>query len=70
MTTPNNKIFQIKSFQPVLLYDWILNISINPATEGICIILFHRYEHTLRCAYVIGQDEATNFIEHIIETYK
>lgn len=70
MTNPNNKIFNIRSFEPVLIKDWILSVSVNPTNEGICIIMFHRYEHVLRCTYVIGQDEAAKFIEHIIETYK
>jgi hypothetical protein len=50
--------------------DWILIVSLNENNDGIFIILFHRFDHVLRCHYVIGQEEAAAFIEHIIETYK
>lgn len=70
MTNPNNNLYKIRSFEPVLIKDWILSVSVNALNEGVCIIMFHRYEHILRCTYVIGQDDAAKFIEHIIETYK
>jgi hypothetical protein len=70
MKKQNANFLSLKSFEPVLLKSWVLTISLNEANEGILIVLFHRYEHILRCSYVIGQEEAANFIEHIIETYK
>lgn len=70
MSTPKNNIYKIRSFQPVLIRDWVLNVSVNSLNDGVCIVMFHRYEHILRCAYVIGRENATIFVEHILETYK
>jgi hypothetical protein len=70
MKKQNNIAINLKSFEPVILKDWILIVSLNENNDGIFIILFHRFDHVLRCHYVIGQEEAAAFIEHIIETYK
>jgi hypothetical protein len=70
MKKENNNLILLKSFKPVFIKDWFLAVSLDETRNGILVILFHRYEHVFRCSYVIGQDEAAKFIEHIIEIYK
>jgi hypothetical protein len=70
MKKQKNDILIIKSFEPVLIKSWVLSVSLDEAREGILIVLFHRFEHILRCSYVTTKEEAAAFIEHIIETYK
>lgn len=59
---------KITSFNPAILLDWVLCVSVDNETQGILILLFHRFDHVLRCGYVVGQDAAINFIESIIES--
>lgn len=67
MSEQAKKPRKISSFEPVLIKDWVLWVSIEKETEGVCIIMFHRYDHTLRCGYVIGKEQTAKFIENTIE---
>ncbi len=70
MNLPQKPVLKISSFEPVLIKNWILNLSIDRTTDGVCIIMIHRFDHTLRCGYVKGREEAAKFIEHIVDVYK
>lgn len=70
MSDQTKKPPKISSFEPVIIKDWVLCVSIEKETDGVCIIMLHRYEHTLRCAYVIGKEETAKFIENTIERSK
>lgn len=50
------------SFNPVRVQDWIVNVSVNNITGGICVIMFHMYQHVARVRYVMTEEEATDFI--------
>ncbi len=50
------------SFNPVRVQDWIVNVSVNNATGGICVVMFHMFRHIARIRYVLNEEEATDFI--------
>lgn len=59
----NNKTTKdFVSFNPVRVQDWIVNVSVNNITGGICVIMFHMFKHVARVRYVMKEEEATDFI--------
>lgn len=63
----NEVTSSITSFNPVVLSDWVLQVSRNNITKSICIVMFHRYEHTTRVGYASTKEDAATFISNIIE---
>lgn len=62
------KNLKITTFNPAVILDWILCVSINEDTQEVLILLFHRFDHVLKCGYVVGREAAINFIETTIES--
>ncbi len=61
-------MLKIVSFEPVFMFDWVIKVSTTKPLIGICIIMFHRFEHCVRCGYVTTHEEAIDFIEFHIQS--
>ena len=59
---------QFISFDPVVIDDWIINLSVH---IGFNVVMMHRYKHTCKCAYVPTMEDVNSFIKNtVIDAHK